>query len=39
MKTKNEERIKKMRDGEKLKCPRCEKGFVSAVGNPETPLN
>ena len=36
MTTQSEQRIQKMRNGEKLKCPKCEKGFVSAVGNPKT---
>lgn len=30
------ERIKQMRNGKKIKCPRCEDGYISAVGNPET---
>lgn len=30
------ERIEKMRKGEKIECTRCGKGFVSAVGKPET---
>ena len=29
-------RIEKMRNGEKIKCPRCETGFFSAVGDPKT---
>lgn len=29
------ERIEKMRNGEKIKCPRCEKGYISAIGEPE----
>lgn len=29
------ERIEKMRKGEKIKCPKCEKGFIAAVGEPE----
>ena len=28
------ERIERMRNGEKVKCPRCADGFVSAVGEP-----
>lgn len=24
-----------MRNGKKIKCPRCEDGYISAVGNPE----
>ena len=36
MKTANSERIEKMRNGEKIKCPRCEGGFLSAVGDPKT---
>ena len=35
MKIESNERIKKMRNGEKIKCPRCEKGYISAVGEPE----
>ena len=34
MKTESNERIEKMRNGEKIKCPRCEKGYISAVGEP-----
>lgn len=30
-----ESRIAKMRNGEKIKCPRCESGFFSAVGDPK----
>jgi hypothetical protein len=30
------ERINKMRNGERIKCPECENGYFSAVGNPET---
>lgn len=29
-------RIEKMRNGEKIKCPKCEDGFFSAVGDPKT---
>ena len=29
-------RIEKMRNGEKIKCKRCENGFCGAVGNPKT---
>lgn len=29
------ERIKRMRSGERIKCPRCEKGYISAVGAPD----
>jgi uncharacterized protein (DUF983 family) len=36
MKNKTEERIEKMRNGDKIKCPRCEDGFFSAVGDPTT---
>lgn len=36
MKTEFDERIDKMRNGEKIKCPKCEKGFFSAVGNPNS---
>lgn len=35
MKDRSQERIEKMRNGEKIKCPRCENGYISAVGNPE----
>lgn len=34
MKTASQERIEKMRNGEKIKCPRCKDGYFSAVGNP-----
>ena len=30
------ERIEKMRNGEKIKCPKCENGHISAVGEPKT---
>lgn len=36
MKTKTEERIEKMRNGGKIKCPRCNDGFISAVGDSKT---
>lgn len=36
MKTETEMRIEKMRNGEKIKCPRCELGFISAIGEPKT---
>ena len=36
MNTDFNERIEKMRNGEKIKCPRCEGGFFSAVGDPKT---
>ena len=26
----------RMRNGEKIKCPKCEHGFFSAVGDPKT---
>lgn len=29
------ERIELMRKGEKLKCPKCENGYISAIGNPK----
>lgn len=35
MKDKSIERIEKMRNGEKIKCPRCENGYISAVGEPK----
>ena len=35
-KPKSIEKIEKMRNGEKIKCPRCDTGFISAVGNPQT---
>ena len=28
--------IQKMRNGEKIKCPKCTTGFIIAVGNPKT---
>ncbi len=28
-------RIRKMRNGERIKCPHCENGYFSAVGDPE----
>lgn len=36
MKTRTEERVEKMRNGEKLPCPKCSGGLFSAVGNPKT---
>ena len=36
MKTELDERIEKMRNGEKVKCPKCKDGFFSAVGDPKT---
>lgn len=36
MKTKSEERIEKMRNGETIKCPRCKEGVFSAAGDPKT---
>ena len=36
MKTNSELRIEKMRNGEKIKCPRCESGFISAIGDPKS---
>lgn len=36
MKNKSLERIEKMRNGEKIKCPRCKEGFISAVGDSQT---
>lgn len=35
-KPKSIEKIEKIRNGEKIKCPRCDTGFISAVGNPQT---
>lgn len=29
------ERITRMRNGEKIKCPKCNEGHISAVGKPE----
>ena len=34
-KPKSIERIEMMRKGEKIKCPKCESGFISAVGDPK----
>ena len=34
--SKTEERIAKMRQGEKLPCPRCSDGMFSAIGDPKT---
>ena len=36
MKTKTEERIATMRNGGKIKCPRCNDGYISAAGDPKT---
>lgn len=36
MKTSTEERIEKMRKGEKLPCPKCSNGLFSAIGEPKT---
>lgn len=35
-KPKSIERIERMRKGEKVKCPKCADGFISAVGDPST---
>lgn len=35
-KPKTVERIERMRNGEKVKCPKCADGFISAVGEPGT---
>lgn len=34
--SKSNDRINKMRTGEKIKCPKCESGLFSAVGDPQT---
>lgn len=36
MMTESEKRIEKMRNGEKIKCPKCKDGHFSAVGDPKT---
>ena len=36
MKTPTQIRIEKMRNGEKIKCPRCKDGYFSAVGDMKT---
>ena len=36
MKTATEERIERMRNGEKLPCPKCKEGLFSAIGDPKT---
>ena len=36
METNSQKRQKIMRNGGKIKCPKCEGGFIAAVGNPET---
>ena len=33
---KTEDRIRFMRGGGKLKCPRCKEGYISAAGDPKT---
>ncbi len=30
------ERIRRMRNGERIKCPKCDKGYWVALGTPET---
>ena len=25
-----------MRNGERIKCPKCEDGYIGVIGNPET---
>ena len=30
------DKIATMRNGGRIKCPKCDSGFVSAVGKPET---
>lgn len=32
---KSVDRINKLYNGEKLKCPKCKDGYISAVGNPK----
>ena len=36
MQTESGKRIERMRNGEKIKCPFCEKGYWGAKGNPKT---
>ena len=36
MQTESGKRIERMRNGEKIKCPFCEKGYWVAKGNPKT---
>lgn len=36
VKSKSLERIEIMRKGKKIKCTRCEVGYISAIGEPET---
>ena len=36
MKTNISTKIEKMRNGEKIKCPKCDNGFISAIGDPKT---
>jgi len=36
MKLPYQERIERMRKGEKLPCPKCADGWFSAVGDPKT---
>lgn len=35
MKNKTLERIETMRNGGKIKCPKCADGYISAVGDPK----
>lgn len=36
MKLEIDKKIEQMRNGEKIKCPRCKDGFFVAVGNSKT---
>ena len=35
----HQERMKILRNGGKIKCPRCENGYISALGNPKTAVS
>ena len=35
MKTNSQKRVEFMRNGGKIKCPKCEDGFIAAAGNPK----
>ena len=36
MVTESQKRIERMRNGEKIKCPKCTDGYFSAIGDPKS---
>ena len=35
----HQERMKILHSGGKIKCPRCENGYISALGDPKTAIS